>query len=707
MTSNTPANSAMSRRGFLFAAGGTALAATLGGSLIAAGPAAAATWGPGNPLFDAKWGLFLQFISDPYAAETLSDWNRRVDAFDVNTYASQVAASGAGFVILHLQQGSDKSCSPLPANPNIQTSTRDLPLDLYNALNPHGIKLLLYQASDRPYQSQVVSALTTYSQRYGTKVAGWFIDGGASGTYLQQIVSACLSGNPAAQIIGPGELATVDSFEGTSLLHSVHQRYPHDSNINGWQATCTTYMSQWWGRDGYDPHYPDILHSQPGPRYTDSQIINAMTQYIAAGGFITIDVPVYATDTPSTTITPVGPAGKIGTILPSYIGQLNALGAAIAQITTRNSPGLLNNYVDDHGPGTSYTGSWGAEPGANLSISDYGTPAQYGGGDAATSSTAGATASYTFYGNSINLISRTWNYMGKADVAIDGTPDATIDLYSPTQKYQQVVYSKAGLALGNHTITVTVRADRNPASTGNLITIDAFEPGSDRIEGESMCRFGGASVFSDSNASRGMYVGNLGQGAGVEYPSPRAATSLTLRYAAPSGGTFSLYVNGTKKASVPLAGTGSWTSFADVTVPVTVKTGDTVTFQRDTGANIDYVVDRLEAEFGTLLGGAQVEAHSNASNGKNVGSMSAVGDGVSFTGVDATTRLQIGYAAATSGTFSLYINGTKNQTINFPATGGWNTFSTITVNTPIPADATITLKSDTGDTAINLDYIAQ
>jgi len=76
----------------------------------------------------------------------------------------------------------------------------------------------------------------------------------------------------------------------------------------------------------------DVERKRELVRYADVQIINALTQYIAAGGFVTIDVPVYATDVPSTTIIPVGPTGSIGTIPPSYIGQLNALGAAIAQI---------------------------------------------------------------------------------------------------------------------------------------------------------------------------------------------------------------------------------------------------------------------------------------------------------------------------------------------------------------------------------------
>ncbi len=49
-----------------------------------------------------------------------------------------------------------------------------------------------------------------------------------------------------------------------------------------------------------------------------------------------------------------------------------------------------------------------------------------------------------------------------------------VDLYNPTTKYQ-VALAKTGLTPGNHTITLEVSGQKNPASAGNLISIDAFE----------------------------------------------------------------------------------------------------------------------------------------------------------------------------------------------------------------------------------------
>ncbi|MEV6011269.1 carbohydrate-binding protein [Streptomyces sp. NPDC051976] len=689
MTPHLNETEGLDRRRFLQAVGGATLAGALGGPLLNvlnAAPADAAAWGPGNPLFDARWGTFIQFLPNP--GDTLATWSARVDAFDVDAHAAQVATANVGFVLLMLRQGPDYTCSP---NPSWPSSTRDLPNDLYTALNAKGIKLVLYHPADKS-QSLVINALTAYSQRYGTKVSGWYLDGagGASPSYLDQLASAVKAGNPSTQIMfnggGGGHGETISQFEGYDLLRSVHTQYPRGGNVNGEQAGVTSYMSQWYGRDGWEPNYPVPEQNQAGPRYATAQIVKAVTDYVGAGGLVNLDVPVDPNN---------------GKILSGYIPQLNTLGAAIAQVTNRNSPARIDDVLDDRAPGTVYSGSWTTYAGT-LPLSNYGTTEQ-------RSSTAGDTATYTFYGNAINLIGRVWNNMGKADVAIDGIWDATIDFYSAREYYQQVVYSRAGLALGNHTLTVTVRTDRSPSSTGNLIAVDAFEPASDRIEGESMCLFGGAKAQTSANASRGMDVGYMtATGAGLEYPSPAKATSLTLSYSTTSSGTFSLYVNGVKRASVPVASTGSYATYATVTVPVSISAGDTVTLQRDTSdvsINVDYVVDRLEGEYGTLLGGARVEAHSGASNGQNVGYMASTGDGVSFAGVDATTRLQIGYAAAVAGTFSLYVNGGKYQAVAFPATGGWNSFSTAVVKVPIPAGATVTLQHDAGDTPINVDYI--
>ena len=65
--------------------------------------------------------------------------------------------------------------------------------------------------------------------------------------------------------------------------------------------------------------------------------------------------------------------------------------------------------------------------------------------------------------------------MGIATVSVDGGASKTVDLYSATYQPAQVVFATNGLKAGvQHTLRVTVTANRNPASTGSEVDIDAF-----------------------------------------------------------------------------------------------------------------------------------------------------------------------------------------------------------------------------------------
>ncbi|MBI4769830.1 MAG: hypothetical protein HY784_05290, partial [Chloroflexi bacterium] len=73
---------------------------------------------------------------------------------------------------------------------------------------------------------------------------------------------------------------------------------------------------------------------------------------------------------------------------------------------------------------------------------------------------------------------------GKARVTIDGTNMGTLDLYSPTPEYQHpVTYS--GLPNARHTIVVTVLGQKNPASSGFEVRVDAFRVRTTTVEDDS------------------------------------------------------------------------------------------------------------------------------------------------------------------------------------------------------------------------------
>ena len=118
---------------------------------------------------------------------------------DVEQTAKDAAEVGAGYVILALGQHSQYSCAPNPVvdkywklEPGQFNSRRDLPMDLYEALEKRGIALMLYSVvqgflpiPERPAGMTKknnldywLEASQWYSDHYGKKVKGWWIDGG-------------------------------------------------------------------------------------------------------------------------------------------------------------------------------------------------------------------------------------------------------------------------------------------------------------------------------------------------------------------------------------------------------------------------------------------------------------------------------------------------------------------------------------------------
>ncbi|NUP46934.1 MAG: cellulase family glycosylhydrolase, partial [Catenulispora sp.] len=201
---------------------------------------------------------------------------------------------------------------------------------------------------------------------------------------------------------------------------------------------------------------------------------------------------------------------------------------------------------------------------------------------------------------------------------------------------------------------------------------------------------GGARLEPHSGAWNGQNVGYMvNVGDGVTFQNLSASPLLDVDYAAAASGTFSVYVNGVKNQSVSFPSTGDWGTFATKTVHVTVPAGASITLRNDSGdtaVNVDYIQQRgamtvrQGATVGQLRGGARVEPHSGAWNGQNVGYMVNVGDGVTYSNLGVSDRLDIGFAAAASGTFSLYVNGVKSQSVAFTATGDWGTFTEKTVS---------------------------
>jgi len=221
----------------------------------------------------AKFGVFMHYqhrILLGYCIRTqpqfpkptemsAGQWNQFVDGFDARGFATQMAEARVGWVIFCLDDHYFAwPCAPNRAfsqytgyGPGQKCSRRDLIMDLANALNAKGVRLICYFAGLNGYmkdpqtyeglkddgnsktppsaesRERRLAVLREYCQRYKDKVAGWWFDGMEYDSYSDQpndwrAIEAIVRGaNPKAVIAfsaGDNEQACVrrgiDNFTG-------------------------------------------------------------------------------------------------------------------------------------------------------------------------------------------------------------------------------------------------------------------------------------------------------------------------------------------------------------------------------------------------------------------------------------------------------------------------------------------------------------
>ncbi|MBO9532659.1 MAG: PQQ-dependent sugar dehydrogenase [Solirubrobacteraceae bacterium] len=156
-------------------------------------------------------------------------------------------------------------------------------------------------------------------------------------------------------------------------------------------------------------------------------------------------------------------------------------------------------------------------------------------------------------------------------------------------------------------------------------------------------------------------------------------------------------------------------------VYMTTKTTDRVFLLESTvpggpGGFTGHTRTRVEAETGTLSGGAKIDReHSGFSGGGFVSWMTAAGsaiDGLKINRESAgTTSMTIGYAAGPGGpssrTIGVYVNGQRAAQARLEPTGDWKSYTVGKVDVPLEAGAnSIGLRVTGADTGwINTDFI--
>ncbi|MCX5772275.1 MAG: alpha-L-fucosidase [Candidatus Hydrogenedentes bacterium] len=275
----------------------------------------------------ARWGVFTHYMADTVLApETLSveTWNAAVDSFDVNAMANLLDQIGAGYYIITLGQNSGYYCSPNAAYDRLtaispsKCSRRDLVADLYGALQPKGIRLMVYLPSGAPdrdpeavkalgwqrgndgpdprlasFQRKWEDVIREWSLRWGPKVSGWWFDGcyyaglmynHADEPNFKSFAGAARAGNPGSILaFNPGvkyPIVTLTPEEDYTAgeIEDVSRVVCTGPLVNQAQFHMLSYLGPRWA-------------ASP-PRFTDEQAAGMMRAIIEKGGVVSWDVPI-------------------------------------------------------------------------------------------------------------------------------------------------------------------------------------------------------------------------------------------------------------------------------------------------------------------------------------------------------------------------------------------------------------------------------
>lgn len=280
-----------------------------------------------------RWGVFTHYLADSPGSSVGSPeaWDKRIDAFNVQGLANQLANAKVSYYFITIGQNSGYFCAPnltydqLVGRQPSRCSRRDLISDLAKALAAKKIKLGVYLPANAPendqqavdklgwmrgdhrnaeFQRRWESIIKEWSMRWGKNVFAWWIDGAyfADAMYrqadppnFQTFAAALRSGNPSAIIaFNPGINTVIkpmteheDFTAGeVDFYLPLPGRLPYNHNIavntsealKGEQLHYLSFLGEWWGRG--TPRFPTYFAS-------------AYTRYVnAQGGAVTWDVPI-------------------------------------------------------------------------------------------------------------------------------------------------------------------------------------------------------------------------------------------------------------------------------------------------------------------------------------------------------------------------------------------------------------------------------
>jgi len=302
-------------------------------ALLLCGSGYAATNNPATDWFSrAGFGVFVHYLNElQNNAATLQSlgrsttWDECVKEFDTERFASAMAEAGAGYVIFTTHQRTRFLIAPNAAfdritgyRPGEACATRDLIEDLYHSLSKRKIPLMLYWTGTGPSSDAKANAsmgwdtpipdawikkwaaiTAEYGERYGKKVAGWWVDGcyakhgnlGYNDAKLAPLARALKAGNPQRIIaLNPGvELSAYSVHDDyTAGEMNAFLERPASRWLDGKQWHVLSYL----GPERAD-NYLSAGWCEPGSKYGKQELAEYVRTVHQKGGVVSIDVLLF------------------------------------------------------------------------------------------------------------------------------------------------------------------------------------------------------------------------------------------------------------------------------------------------------------------------------------------------------------------------------------------------------------------------------
>jgi hypothetical protein len=287
---------------------------------------------PTGPIFKnvddftkAKYGISVGYLpSATLPAAPDGTWSRTIANFDVAGFVEDVVQTGAGYVIFAVGQTSGYYNSPnttylsvTNTQPGQYLPTRDLVLEVAQGLKKKGIATLVYiaaegptaapaeiinnfpirsdRASDPDFRKRFNQVIQEWSERWGTDVAGWWIDGAWVDGYtnpidgetnLNELLTAARAGNPAS-------LIALNPSSGIFTALTPKQDFLAGEDTYFSQLPSPTKTAFGTQHAWHTISFLGSTWNEPSAsRYSNQQLIDYVQAANQNGGIVTMDVGI-------------------------------------------------------------------------------------------------------------------------------------------------------------------------------------------------------------------------------------------------------------------------------------------------------------------------------------------------------------------------------------------------------------------------------